>query len=166
MSLLIELAKRFPLISFLWVGGKKEDITHWKDILRSANITNVTLAGFVENIRLPLYQAASDVLLMPYERSIAGSSGGNSASYASPMKMFEYMASKRLIISSDLPVIKEVLNENNAILIPPEDTDAWADALQNYIDYPEKYQYLADHAWQDVQQYTWIARASRGLEGF
>ena len=31
------------------------------------------------------------------------------------MKMFEYMAAGRAIVSSDLPVIREVLNERNAV---------------------------------------------------
>ena len=49
---------------------------------------------------------------MPYPRSIFGSSGSaDSAAVASPMKMFEYMAVERAIITSDLPVIREVLNE-------------------------------------------------------
>ena len=166
MGLLVELARRFPRINFLWVGGKPEDVSGWKVKLQAENLSNVTLTGFVDNSRLPLYQAAADLLLMPYERSIAGSSGGDFASYASPMKMFEYMACKRAILSSDLPVIREVLNQNNALLLPPEDPDAWAAALQSCLDNPEKAQLLAGQAWQDVQQYTWLARARRALEGF
>ena len=41
------------------------------------------------------------------------------------MKMFEYMAAGRAILSSDLPVLREVLNEENAILLPPDEPAAW-----------------------------------------
>ena len=166
MNLLVELAHRLPQMSFLWVGGKSEDVGKWRTRLQAEKLSNVHLTGFVDNSRLPVYQAAADVLLMPYERSIAGSSGGNSASYASPMKMFEYMACQRTILSSDLPVIREVLNESNAMLLPPEDTDAWSAALQDCLEDPTHAQQLAVQAWQDVQQYTWLERARRALEGF
>ena len=83
------------------------------------------MTGFIENSKLPLYQAACDILLMPYENAIAGSSGGNSVDICSPMKMFEYMAVGRAIISSDLPVIHEVLDNETAFFCPPEDSSAW-----------------------------------------
>ena len=63
---------------------------------------------------------------MPYGRSIMGSSGtADSASVASPMKMFEYMAAGRAIVTSDLPVIREVLNEKNAVFCEPDVLEDW-----------------------------------------
>ncbi len=165
MGLLEQLAQRFPQVNFLWVGGRPEDVTAWRSRLQAQSLNNVTLVGFVENRSLPLYQAAADVLLMPYERSIAGSSGGNSAAYASPMKMFDYMASRRPILSSDLPVVREVLKETNAVLCPPEDVLAWSSALADLMADPALRQRLAALAWQDVQAYTWEERARRALEG-
>lgn len=166
MSLLTELARCFPSINFLWVGGRQQDVNAWRERLSAENIKNITLTGFLENSLLPLFQAAADILLMPYERVITGSSGGNSTTYASPMKMFEYMACKRAIISSDLPVIREILNPSNAILCPPEDIDAWSEALGTLIYDEEKRNALADQAWQDIQQYTWLERARKALQGF
>jgi len=166
VTLLVELARRFPQVHFLWVGGHPADVEHWCGQLASASITNVTLTGFVENSRLPLYQAASDVLLMPYERVITGSSGGNSAAYCSPMKMFEYMACGRAIISSNLPVIGEVLNDRNAVLCPPEEADAWVSALGGLLADDNRRQALARCALQDAQAYTWLERARKALEGF
>ena len=46
------------------------------------------------------------------------------------MKMFEYLATGRAIIASDLPVFHEVLNENNAVFCPPDKVTAWVGALQ------------------------------------
>jgi glycosyltransferase involved in cell wall biosynthesis len=103
---------------------------------------------------------------MPYERVIAGSSGGNSAAYASPMKMFEYMACGRAIISSDLPAIGEVLNDRNAVLCPPEEAGAWESALGGLLADAGRRQELARAALQDVQAYTWLERARKALEGF
>ena len=166
VGLLVELARRLPQVQFLWVGGREADVESWQRKLQAEGLTNVLLTGFVENSQLPIYQAAADVLLMPYERAIAGSSGGNSAAYASPMKMFEYMACRRPILSSDLPVIREVLNESNAVLLPPEDAGAWTEGLSRLLADVDLRNKLAAQAWQDVQPYTWIERARRALAGF
>ena len=166
MSLLVELARCFPRISFLWVGGREPDIDTWRKRLADENIGNVILTGFIENSQLPVYQAAADILLMPYENIITGSSGGNSTAYASPMKMFEYMACRRAIISSDLPVIREVLNPSNAMLCPPDDIEIWSQALGSLIYDEERRIALAEQSWRDIQQYTWQERARKALDGF
>jgi glycosyltransferase involved in cell wall biosynthesis len=166
MSLLEELARRFPQVQFVCIGGRSEHVQAWRAKLDSLSIQNMLLLGFIPNQELPLYQAAADVLLMPYERFISGSSGGNSASYASPMKMFDYMATRRAILSSDLPVIREVLNDGNSMLRPPENSAAWADAFAHLLEDEDLRQSLAEQAWQDVQAYTWVKRAQKALAGF
>jgi glycosyltransferase involved in cell wall biosynthesis len=165
MGMLEYLAQRLPHLHFLWVGGRPEDVHAWRQRLEDQGIRNVSLVGFIDNQQIPLYQAAADILLMPYERSITGSSGGNSAAYASPMKMFEYMACRRAILSSDLPVIREVLNETNAVLVPPEDEQAWEQALQALASDAHRRQALVDQAWLDVQRYSWEQRARNALAG-
>ena len=165
-ALLTELARRLPEVQFLWAGGREAEVQAWQARLKAEGLINVHLTGFIENRQLPLYQAAAEVLLMPYERAISGSSGGNSAGYASPMKMFEYMACGRAILTSDLPVIREVLNETNAVLCPPEDSTAWTEALSALLADEARRKALATQAWQDVQPYTWLERARRGLAGF
>lgn len=166
IDLLYELARRIPECNFMWVGGRKEDVDAWRARLQAAGMTNVLLTGFVENQRLPLYQAAGDFLLMPYERTIAGSSGGNSVEICSPMKMFEYMAAGRTILASDLPVLHEVLNGENAVFCPPEDPAAWETALRALLDDPARREHLRARALADIQRYTWRARAEKALEGF
>lgn len=166
IDLLFALAQRLPEVNFLWVGGRKEDVDSWQNRLQQARVSNVLLTGFVENQRLPLYQAAADVLLMPYERSIAGSSGGNSVEICSPMKMFEYMAAGRAILASDLPVLHEVLTPDNAVFCPPEDVDAWEQALTALLADAARREGLMRQASADIKGYTWRARAERALDGF
>lgn len=166
LELMAQLAKTQPDMRFLWVGGQPDDVAYWSNHLADEGITNVTLTGFVDNADLPLYQAAADVLLMPYGTQIAGSGGGNSADIASPMKMFEYMAAGRAIITSDLPVIHEVLDETMAIFCQPENVDEWHHAL-NYLQSDSRVrQSLAKAARMAVSQYTWQARARSVLKGW
>jgi glycosyltransferase involved in cell wall biosynthesis len=165
-DLLFELATRMPEVQFLWVGGKPDQLAAWRDRLAGSGASNVVMTGFVENSRLPLYQAAADVLLMPYGRSIAASSGQDIAEVINPMKMFDYMAAGRAILSADLPVIHEVLNEGNAVFCEPGNVVAWEQKLRALLsDEPHRLA-LGAQAQKDVAGYTWVARAERALEGF
>lgn len=165
-DLLFALSKRMPEVNFLWVGGKPEDVDYWRAKLADADVSNVTMTGFVENSRLPLYQSAADVLLMPYGRSISASSGQDIAAVINPMKMFDYMAAGRAIVSADLPVIHEVLNERNAVFCEPGNVDMWESTLGELLADEPRRLALGAQARKDVAGYTWEARAERALEGF
>lgn len=165
IELLFQLAQRNPEVQFLWVGGEAAAVQHWRKAVASANVENIHVIGFVENIDLPLYQAACDVLLMPYEQKISISSGGDTAAYASPMKVFEYMATGRLILSSDLPVLREILNPSNAILLSSENLEAWDQMMKRIFVEPGHWQSLANQAREDASKYSWKERANRSIEG-
>ncbi|HSK86729.1 MAG TPA: glycosyltransferase [Anaerolineales bacterium] len=163
-DLFLQLAKSLPQAHFVWVGGRPDDIASWKQRVES---DNVTFTGFIPNRDLPLYQAAADILLMPYSRTIMGSSGtADSASVASPMKMFEYMAAGRAIVTSELPVIREVLNEKNAVFCEPDDVTSWKIAVETLFDEESRRAALGKQARIDVQRYTWLSRAKLILNGF
>ncbi len=164
VPLFVELARRLPQFSFVWVGGREKELRFWRQ--QTAGAPNLRFVGFQPPAQLPLWQAAADVLVMPYERRIAGSSGGDSAAVASPMKMFDYMAARRPILTSDLPVIHEVLDESCARFLPPADADHWQAALEDLMASPERRQALAAEAYRRVQAFTWRARAARILEGW
>ncbi len=166
IELMLALAKGLPEVNFLWVGGEDSDVAAWKKRLDLQNVHNVILTGFVDNAKLPMYQAASDVLLMPYSTSIAGSGGGNTADVASPMKMFEYLASGRPILSSDLPVMHEVLDDSSAVFCEPDDATAWKEAIIALQANPIRRKELGDAAREVSKAYTWRERADRALSGF
>jgi glycosyltransferase involved in cell wall biosynthesis len=167
VDLFLTLAEGTPQVHFLWVGGRPKDVSLWQQRAYARELHNVTFTGFIPNQDLPLYQAAADVLLMPYEHSIAGSSGkSDSAEIASPMKMFEYMAAGRAIVTSDLPVIREVLNEESAVFCPPEERQTWQETLVSLLADPARRTALAKRARQDVQRYTWLERARKIMGDF
>ena len=165
IKLILEMATRLPKIGFLLAGGEPEDVERLRLTLKDRHLENVTLAGFVSNATLPRYHAACDAFLMPYQRHVAASSGGDIARYLSPLKLFEYMACGRPILSSDLPVFGEVLSPQNAILLPPEDAQAWVEALQSLSTDPVCCARLGEQARQDAGRYTWEKRAESILEG-
>ena len=160
-----ELAHRNPDVSFVWAGGRPENVAEWQARLERLGVSNVRLLGFVPNADLPLVHAASDVLLMPYAKRIAVSSGGDTAAFASPMKAFEYLAAGRAILASDLPVFGEVLTPDNAVLLPPEDVVAWDAALREIRSDDSRRKELGTRARRDARVFDWKRRAQKAIDG-
>lgn len=167
-ELLFELARQLPQLNFLWVGGTPDLVETWRGRLHESGITNVTMTGFLEHRQIPLHQAAADILLMPYSRSIEASSGQDIGEVINPMKMFEYMAAERAIVSADLPSIREVLNGNNAVLCKPGDVNAWKEAIEALLLDEARRLELGRQARLFVEEFTWRAREQRilSLGGF
>jgi glycosyltransferase involved in cell wall biosynthesis len=180
-ELLFELAKHIPAVNFLWVGGTPELVEFWRGKLTEAGMTNVTMTGFIQHENIPLYQAASDILLMPYSKSISASSGQDIAEVINPMKMFEYMASGRAIVSADLPSIREILNDENSVLCEPmggrvasngfgeayrDHLEKWKVEIENLLADEPRRLALGIQARKDVEQFTWVKREKRVMESF
>jgi glycosyltransferase involved in cell wall biosynthesis len=108
---------------------------------------------------------------MPYSRSISASSGQDIAEVINPMKMFEYMASGRAIVSADLPSIREVLNEGNAVLCSAGELGNWESVIGDWrleieallADEPRRAA-LSSQARRDVTQLTWVKREERVMK--
>lgn len=164
-DLLLALAACSSDMNFLLVGGEPQAVIELRQQVETMGLHNVTLTGFVPNTELPLYQAACEVLLMPYQTQVEASSGGDISRYLSPMKLFEYLACGRAILASDLPVLQEVLNPQNAVLLPRDDLDAWVEALATLQHDAQHRTVLGAKACQDAEMYTWEKRAARILEG-
>ena len=162
-DLLFRLARSLPQFMFVFIGGHEKHIVHWQNEKAQKGIENVHFFGFVPNAVLPNYLAACDVLLMPYQRRVTILGKGDTSLWMSPMKMFEYMATGRLIISSDLPVLREVLNERNAVLCPPDDLDAWRLAAERAACDPRWRASLGEQARADVEKYSWKRRVEKIL---
>ena len=72
------------------------------------------------------------------------------------------MAAERPIVASDLPSIREVLTDgSNALLIPPGDAGALADAIERLLADPELAARLARAAKDEMPAYSWERRAER-----
>jgi len=149
---------------YLW-GGTEDLINYWKN--RTKNIKNIYFKGFVKNTVLAEELVNCDILVMPYQKEVAVfGNKGNTVEWMSPMKMFEYMATGRPIVASNLPVIGEILrNGYNAILVTCNDVKEWESAIKRLVDNPEFAEIIGANARRDVvKKYTWDIRAKEILE--
>ena len=164
MNLLTAIARSMPEVNFLWVGGQEKDIAPWQAELNAQSIHNVTITGFIPNIRLPMYQAAADILVMPYGKKIEGSSGGNIARVINPMKMFDYLSTGRAIIASNIPVFHEVLNDKIAVFCDPDNVKEWASAIKNLSMNDNLRLTMQKTALEAAKSYSWKNRARASIE--
>jgi glycosyltransferase involved in cell wall biosynthesis len=162
VELIIALANRLPEVRFFVFGGDAPAVAGWKR--RAADRKNIRWMGHAPNAELPVCQATCDALLMPYQKSVTIQGKGNTAEIMSPMKLYEYMAAGRLILASDLPALRVILNETNSVLLPVETIEPWAAALEKAMRAKAWAGKLAAQARKDVRPHTWRNRVRTILE--
>jgi len=164
LDILFESATKLAVKVMIVGGHNSEEVCKWKHKARTLGAHNVHFAGYQAPERVPLYLAASDILIMPYEKHVYTPSGEDTSSWASPMKLFEYMAASRPIIASDIPMLRELLtDEHNALLVSPGSTISLNAAISRLINSPELGHHIATNARTDVGKHTWIARAQHTI---
>ncbi|MEQ8463121.1 glycosyltransferase family 4 protein [Coleofasciculus sp. E1-EBD-02] len=165
MELIAELSIRCSWADFHIVGGTNSDLDYWR--VKLDHLKNIYFHGFIPPAETEKYRQSCDVLIAPYQRRVSVfGGGGDVARWMSPLKIFEYMASGKAIIASDLPVLREVLiHEVTAILYEPEDIEAWVTGLINLRDNDKMRNYLGKRAREEFKKkYTWKARAEKVLQ--
>jgi glycosyltransferase involved in cell wall biosynthesis len=162
LEILVPLAQRCPSVDFHVFGGKEEDVFAWRRKPEVENRPNLFFHGFVQPSETDSVRAACDMLIAPYQPLVHGVGGGtNIADWMSPLKLFEYMASGKAILASDLPVLREILRDReNSLLCPPQDLDAWVAAVEWVRDQPEDARQIGQRALSEFSaRYSWRARA-------
>lgn len=156
---IIHCAKQLKDNTFHIVGGLEEDIKYWKNIAKNFDLENIYFYGFVHPRETIKYLNSFDIVLAPYYKkvTVAGNIGDNSK-IMSPLKIFEYMSRKKPIIASDLPILREILNDKNSLLVHYNDIKMWVDAIKK-LDNAKLRSAIGDQAYIDFKNYTWKNRA-------
>ncbi len=152
-------ASKFLNAKVILVGGLEKDVKKIREYISKKNMNNVVVIGHVGPNEVPIYLKAADVLVLPNSAKDV-----ISMYYTSPLKLFEYMASKRPIVASNLPSIREILNEDNAVLVEPDDPEALAQGIDRVLKDQRLASKVGQKAHEDVMDYTWEKRAERILQ--
>jgi glycosyltransferase involved in cell wall biosynthesis len=160
---LLEAMAQFPEARLTVLGGS--GVPGDADLLacrqRAAELgieERVTFAGFVPPAEVRGRIAGAGVAVVPLPDNLMA------RYFTSPLKLFDYMAAGVPIVASDLPTIGEVVSDGDtALLVPPEDAAALASAIRRLLVNPGLADRLRRTAYEQVQAYTWDARAARIL---
>jgi glycosyltransferase involved in cell wall biosynthesis len=156
---ILKLAKLFPQVYFLVIGGPEKQKN---DYIKSALIQktkNIRFLGYIPHFKVKDYLIAADVLLMIWSKEV------KTINYCSPLKVFEYMASGRIIVGHAFPTIKEVLTDGETAYLTNPDS---FDELQMKIslalaqNYPNSMAQTAQRL--ALNKYSWKVRAQTILE--
>ena len=83
------------------------------------------------------------------------------SAFTSPIKLFEYMAAGCAIVTSDLPAIREILGETDAVWFRPGDPASLRDALLKLGSDCGRARKLGQHLHAMSADYAWQKRAVR-----
>jgi glycosyltransferase involved in cell wall biosynthesis len=157
----IEALARVKGASLALVGGPDEMAAAYREQWRALGLPDERFlyAGQVAPGDVPPCMVAFDVCVMPLPFT------PHFAYHASPLKLFEYMASGSAVVTTDLPAWADVVqHEHNALLVPPSDVGALSGAFARLRDDPALRARLGETAGADaLTHHTWGARAERIL---
>lgn len=102
---------------------------------------------------VPLWLAAADMLLL-----LGTKRNEYSYLHTSPMKSFEYMASRTLIIASATPANCEILGNGEALLYEPDNANDLAEKIRYALSHQDAIHTYADYALEKVKNLTWGMR--------
>lgn len=166
IDLLLEVSRKLPDTLFLIVGGLESDIEFYRDKASNKKIENFQLVGFVPQHVVPLYLVSADALVIPYKSDMTIQDGTNAAGFTSPLKLFEFMASCRPIVATNLPAISEILHDNvNAVIVDPDSVDSLFEGIKRVLEDEALADRIALRCADNARNYTWEERVKRILDG-
>jgi glycosyltransferase involved in cell wall biosynthesis len=149
-----ESSRSFPQeVKAVVVGGEKNQIKFF-----SQKYPNIMFLGAKNYRELPVCQKSADILVIPNT-----SKDKVSQSFTSPLKVFTYMAAGVPIVASDLPSIREILNNENSILVTPDNPQALFEGINFLLEDLNRADILAKQALKDVARHSWVERAKKIL---
>lgn len=138
------------------VGGPEGWCRNYESFAKKQGIQErVIFIGHVTYEKTPLFLQAMDILTIPFPNT------SHFAYQASPLKLFEYMAARRPIVASDLPALREILNDESAVFVRPNDPQALAEGILRVLEDPLKAKSRANLAYALVKSLSWDNRARR-----
>lgn len=142
-----------PSVRFLIIGNTAGQ----EELLKSAP-ENVIFTGSVDHSEVPGYLAAADVLLAPYKLKKGFEDVGF---YNSPVKLFEYMAMGKAIVTSSIGQISEVIEHGKTgLLIEPGDYKELAENILMLLENKQLREKLGSNARVEFERnYTWNLNA-------
>ncbi len=145
----------------VWIaGGTPQEVADYQTKIKHLNLSHrIKMLGAVPpKQRFDVINQA-DICVHPL------SDVSMASRYTSPLKLFEYMAMGKPIVTADVPALREVLtHEHTALLTPPHDPGQLAEALNRLMKDHDLAQTLGQNALKSAVDYTWIARTRHILD--
>ncbi len=153
-QLIDRVHRQMPTVKFLLVGtgGRMKG---WLETYIAEHQLQeaVVFAGYVDYQQMPEHLAAMDIVVAPYPYL--------PFFYYSPVKIYEYMAAGKAVVSTDIGQISELIRSGeNGILCPPDDVACLVRSIVSLARSPRARQRMGNAARQTVvAAHTWAHKA-------
>ncbi len=148
------LAKKFNNVLFYVIGGPEKYSNFYIKLSKKENINNIYFLGRIAHKLIPKYLFASDILLAIWSNKVT------TIKYCSPLKLFEYMASGKKIVTQNFTTILEVLDEKLAFIADNKSFNDLSKKLEDAISNKESsHGNLARE--KAFKNYTWNIRVKK-----
>jgi glycosyltransferase involved in cell wall biosynthesis len=125
---------------------------HGRELLEAAG---ARVTGAVPHAAVPALLAQAQIGLAPYARA--------APDYFSPLKLFEYLAAGLATVAGDLPAVRAIVTDAEALLVPRGDAAAFAEAVAALADAGHRARLGAAGRALVAAEHTWDRRARRIL---
>lgn len=157
IPVILETARNLTGMNFHFIGGTPEDLSRQKIKAESMGLKNVFFHGHRNHSDVPPYLWFADVLLL------VPSNNHPSARWTSPVKMGEYLASKKPVIASDIPALRDNLTDKEVLFVEPDSAGALKQGIEKLIgDVPFSKQ-LVETGFLKAKSISYIVRAKKVL---
>lgn len=137
------------------VGGLPDEIARWRQAVPDARAAFVGQRPHKEIVQ---WLAAADVCLVPTSGKTR-----EGRHFTSPIKLFEALRAGCPIVASDVPAIREIVDERVALLVPPDDPEVLVSGITAVLSDPAAALERAAHGQARVRDWSWDERALRIL---
>ncbi len=122
---------------------------------------NAIFCGYTFYRKIPNLLSKHKVCLMPYsKKTFINADKISNEKYISPLKLFDYLASGKILIASKMSGYSHILkNKKNCFLVNPDKIDDWVKTIQYVFKNYSKLNHIRSEARETAKFYNWNKRA-------
>lgn len=163
IDMIIKLSKMDKKNKYFIYGGSLKKI---KVLQKKIKNKNIKLTPYLPYSEITNKISKIDICILPYTSKITVSGNvGDISQFTSPLKIFDYMKLGKLIICSNLPVIREVLknNENSILIDNFQNEKEWLNVIKKVTSNFKNYNNIRKNAFIYANKYNLNWRAKKLL---
>lgn len=154
LDILIGAANLLAERAMIYMVGGSEEKFKGAIGLVAEQPTNLICAGEKPYKDMPLWLQAADIFLV-----LGTKKNEYSYQHTSPMKLMEYMASRRPIVASRTPANLEIIAEGEAIFYEPDNAMDLAEKVSHVLENKNNFQAMLGRAYNKAEKLSWNKRA-------
>lgn len=156
MQNFFELIKFYKDINFIILG---DDGSKFKSLLKIDNFPkNLSFKGYLKTSEVMKYQISADVLINLIDKTHPN------VNYCSQLKIFEYFATKNLVVTPCIGSLSEIVSNKNSLIYNHDFGNGLLKIFKEIDSHLKNSKEIREHAFKFVEEFNWHNRAKKIIE--